>query len=63
MALIKISDTVMVNSDRIDSIEAKKDKTWIWSGGRSYTIDIPFNDFMKKYTTTREYDGSQHFSG
>ena len=61
--LIKISDTVMINSDRIDSVEEKKDKTWIWCGGRSYTMDISFQDFMKKYVSTREYDGSQHFAG
>ena len=61
--LIKISDTAMINTDRIDSVEQKKDKTWVWIGGRSYTLDIPFQDFMKKYVTTREYDGSQHFAG
>lgn len=63
MALVKISDTIMINSDRIDSIEAKKDKTWVSCGGKSYTIDIPMTEFMKKLALEQQSSGKQHFAG
>lgn len=63
MALIKISNSIFINSLRIDSIEAKKDKTWVSCGGKSYTIDIPLNDFMKKVAMAEQSSGGQHFAG
>lgn len=63
MALIDISDTVSINSKRIDSIEAKKDKTWVQVGNKSYTIDIPIKEFKKKIAMAEQSSGTQHFSG
>lgn len=63
MALIKISDNILINSDRIDSIEAKKDKTWVSCGGRSYTLDVPLVEFMKKMALAQQSSGQQHFAG
>lgn len=61
--MIVISDDVMINSQRIDSIEAKKDKTWVQVGNKSYTINIPIKDFLKKIAMAEQSSGSQHFSG
>ena len=63
MALISISENVMINSSRIDSIEAKKDKTWVSVGNKSYTVDIPMNEFIRKVGIAEQSSGSQHFAG
>jgi hypothetical protein len=63
MALIKISDTVMINSNRIDSIEAKKDKTWVSVGNKSYTVDLPLKEFIRKVGIAEQSEGGQHFAG
>lgn len=63
MALIQISDSVLINSNRIDSIEAKKDKTWVSVGSKSYTIDMPLEAFKKKVAMAEQLSGQQHFAG
>lgn len=63
MALIDISDTVTINSNRIDAIEAKKDKTWVSVGNKSYTIDMPIALFKKKVAIAEQSSGGQHFAG
>lgn len=63
MALIKISDTVMINSNKIDSIEDKNGKTWVSVGSRSYTVDISTADFIKKVGIAEQSEGKQHFAG
>ncbi len=63
MALIHVSDSVMINSKRIDAIEAKKDKTWVSCGGKSYTIDINIKEFLKKVAAAEQSSGQQHFAG
>lgn len=63
MALIDISDNVTINSKRIDSIEAKGDKTWVSIGNKSYTIDIPIAVFRQKVALAEQSNGGQHFAG
>ena len=63
MALIQISDSVIINSTRIDAIEAKKDKTWVSVGNKSYTIDMPLEAFKKKVAAAEQSSGHQHFAG
>lgn len=63
MALIQISDTIAINSDKIDSIESKGEKIWISIGTKSYTIDIPISEFLKKIGTANQSSGGQHFAG
>lgn len=63
MALIKISNTVFVKSDRIDSVEDKNGKTWVSVGSRSYTVDMPIADFIKKVGIAEQSEGKQHFAG
>ncbi len=63
MALIQISDSVIINSTRIDAIEAKKDKTWVSVGNKSYTIDMPLEAFTKKVAAAEQSSGQQHFAG
>lgn len=63
MALIDISETVTINSHRIDAIEAKKDKTWVSVGNKSYTVDMPIALFKKKVELAEQSSGSQHFAG
>lgn len=63
MAFIDISDSVTINSNRIDAIEAKKDKTWVQVGNKSYTIDIPILEFKKKIAMAEQSSGKQHFAG
>lgn len=62
MTLIKISDTVMINSNKIDVIESKGDKTWVSCGNKSYTVDININEFIKKIGTAEQSHGQQHFA-
>lgn len=63
MALISISEKVMINSDRIDAIEAKGEKTWVSIGNKSYTIDIPIAEFINKIGKANQSSGGQHFAG
>ena len=63
MALIKISDTVMINSNKIDSIEDKNGKTWVSVGSRSYTVAIPIKEFINKVAIAEQSEGKQHFAG
>ena len=63
MALIQISDNVMINSSRIDSIEAKKDKTWVSVGNKSFTIDMPVSEFVRKVGIAEQSEGGQHWAG
>lgn len=63
MALIQVSDSVFINSKRIDAVEAKKDKTWVSCGGKSYTVDMNIRDFIKKVGISEQSSGQQHFSG
>ncbi len=63
MALLQISDAVHINTSRIDSIEAKKDKTWVQVGNRSYTVDLNLKDFLKKVAIAEQSSGGQHFAG
>lgn len=63
MALIPISDDVMINSNKIDSIESKKGKIWVQVGNKSYTIDMNMVDFLKKVSLAEQSNGGQHFAG
>jgi hypothetical protein len=63
MALIQISDNVMINSTRIDAIEAKKDKTWVSVGSKSYTVDMPIKEFIRRIGVAEQSSGGQHFAG
>lgn len=63
MALIQISDSVMINSKRIDCVEAKKNKTWVSIGNKSYTIDLPLAEFIRKVGISEQSEGKQHFAG
>jgi hypothetical protein len=63
MAFIQISNNVIINSTRIDAIEAKKDKTWVSVGNKSYTIDMPLASFTKKVAMAEQSSGAQHFAG
>lgn len=63
MALIAISDTVTINTTRIDAIEAKKDKTWVCLGNKSYTVNMTIKEFIKKVGIAEQSSGAQHFAG
>ena len=63
MALIQISDNVMINPHRIDAIEAKKDKTWVSVGNKSYTVNMPIKEFIRKVGISEQSEGKQHFAG
>jgi uncharacterized protein YlzI (FlbEa/FlbD family) len=63
MALIQISDNVHINTLHIDSVEAKKDKTWVSVGSKSYTVDMTIREFLNKVAKAEQSSGSQHFAG
>lgn len=63
MAWIIISDGVLINTNRINSIEPKKDKTWVSCGNKYYTIDMTVKEFVKKIGEAEQSSGQQHFAG
>lgn len=63
MSLVKISDTVLINTDKISSVESRKDKVLVWVDGRSYTVDVPLKYFMTQFGMTQQSSGAQHFAG
>ena len=63
MALFQISDVTYINTERIDSVEAKKDKTWVSVGNKSYTVDLPIREFIRKVGIANQNEGTQHFAG
>ena len=67
MNLIKISMNVMVNPDCISCIEQKKinkqDIVIVWVDGKSYTLEIPLDQFIEILDNLGAFSNKQIFGG
>ena len=63
MSLIRVSETVFINSEKISSLESKKDRVLVWVDGRSYTVGVPLKDFINQLGISNQSSGGQHFAG
>ena len=67
MNLIKVSDNVLINPDCISCIEQKKvnkqDVIIVWVDGKSYTMEIPLQEFLVSLDNLEVSENKQIFGG
>lgn len=66
MKLVKVSENILVNPECISSVEQKivhsKKRITVLVEGRSYTLEVSIEEFMKELNSLNASTG-QHFAG